>query len=93
MKQCVTTEDRYANHDLYLKPPAWRPGFRIPSTREPKAIEKRPQREVPAPEYSQKVYGAVFNKDDKGVYSASTRARPRRSPREIRKERPGARPC
>ena len=85
-KQCITTEDCYDNHDLYLNYLRGGPGFGDPIDREPKAIENDLNQKFLLPEYAQKVYGAVFTQDAKGVYSideAATRARRA----EIRKER------
>lgn len=85
-KQCITTEDCYANHDLYLNYLRGGPGFGDPLDREPKAIEADLNQKFLLPEYAQKVYGAVFTQDAKGVYTvdpAKTKARRV----EVRKER------
>ena len=85
-KQCMTTEDCYDNHDLYLNYLRGGPGFGDPIDREPKAIEKDLNEKFLLPEYAQKVYGAVFTQDAKGVYvvdAAKTQARRA----EMRKER------
>ena len=85
-KQCVTTEDCYDNHDLYLNYLRGGPGFGDPIDREPKAIEKDLNEKFLLPEYAQKVYGAVFSQDDKGVFSVDEgKTKARRA--EIRKER------
>jgi acetone carboxylase alpha subunit len=66
--------------------PARRPGFGDPIDREPKAIENDLNQKFLLPEYAQKVYGAVFTQDAKGVFvidAAKTQARRA----EIRKER------
>ena len=85
-KQCMTTEDCYDNHDLYLNYLRGGPGFGDPFDREPKAIEKDLNEKFLLPEFAKKVYGAVFAQDAKGVFSvdaAGTQARRA----ELRKER------
>lgn len=85
-KQCMTTEDCYDNHDLYLNYLRGGPGFGDPIDREPKAIEKDLNEKFLLPEYAQKVYGAVFSQNAKGAYvvdEAKTQARRA----EMRKER------
>lgn len=85
-KQCITTEDCYDNHDLYLNYLRGGPGFGDPIDREVKAIENDLNQKFLLPEYAQKVYGAVFTQDAKGVFTvdpALTQARRA----EIRKER------
>lgn len=77
-KQCITTEDCYANHDLYLNYLRGGPGFGDPIDREPQAIEADLNQKFLLPEYAQKVYGAVFTQDAQGVYAvdeAQTQAR------------------
>jgi acetone carboxylase alpha subunit len=85
-KQCITTEDCYANHDLYLNYLRGGPGFGDPIDRDPKAVEADLNQKFLLPEYAQKVYGAVFTQDAKGVFTldvAKTQARRA----EIRNER------
>ena len=85
-KQCITTEDCYANHDLYLNYLRGGPGFGDPIDRDPKAVEADLNQKFLLPEFAQKVYGAVFTQDAKGVFTldvAKTQARRA----EIRKER------
>ncbi|MBS0512834.1 MAG: hydantoinase B/oxoprolinase family protein [Proteobacteria bacterium] len=85
-KQCMTTEDCYDNHDLYLNYLRGGPGFGDPIDREPKAIENDLNQKFLLPEYAQKVYGAVFTQDAKGVFSVDpAKTQARRA--EIRKER------
>jgi len=85
-KQCITTEDCYDNHDLYLNYLRGGPGFGDPIDREPKAIENDLNQKFLLPEYAQKVYGAVFTQDAKGVFTVDpARTQARRA--EIRKER------
>ena len=77
-KQCITTEECYANHDLYLNYLRGGPGFGDPLDREPAAIEADLNQKFLLPEYAEKVYGAVFTQDAKGVYAvdaAKTQAR------------------
>ena len=85
-KQCMTTEDCYDNHDLYLNYLRGGPGFGDPIDRDVKAIEADLNQKFLLPEYAQKVYGAVFSQDAKGVFvidAAKTQARRG----EMRKER------
>ena len=85
-KQCMTTEDCYDNHDLYLNYLRGGPGFGDPIDREVKAIESDLNQKFLLPEYAQKVYGAVFTQDAKGVYSVdAAKTQVRRI--EMRKER------
>jgi acetone carboxylase alpha subunit len=85
-KQCMTTEDCYANHDLYLNYLRGGPGFGDPIDRDPKAIENDLNQKFLLPEFAQKVYGAVFTQDAKGVFAVdAAKTQARRG--EIRKER------
>ena len=85
-KQCMTTEDCYDNHDLYLNYLRGGPGFGDPIDRDPKAIETDLNQKFLLPEYAQKVYGAVFTQDAKGAYTVdAAKTRARRA--EMRKER------
>lgn len=85
-KQCMTTEDCYDNHDLYLNYLRGGPGFGDPIDREPKAIENDLNQKFLLPEYAQKVYGAVFTQDAKGVFAVDVaKTAARRA--EMRKER------
>jgi acetone carboxylase, alpha subunit len=85
-KQCMTTEDCYANHDLYLNYLRGGPGFGDPLDREVEAIEKDLNQLFLLPEFAKSVYGAVVSKDSKGVYSVdAAKTKARRV--EIRKER------
>ena len=85
-KQCITTEDCYANHDLYLNYLRGGPGFGDPLDREPKAIEADLNQQFLLPEYARKVYGAVFSQDAKGVFTVDAAATQARRA-EIRQER------
>ncbi|UCV24118.1 hydantoinase B/oxoprolinase family protein [Ferribacterium limneticum] len=85
-KQCMTTEDCYDNHDLYLNYLRGGPGFGDPIDREINAIENDLNQKFLLPEFAEKVYGAVFTQDAKGVFSIDADlTRQRRT--EIRKER------
>lgn len=85
-KQCITTEDCYDNHDLYLNYLRGGPGFGDPIDRDPKAIEKDLNQKCLLPEYAGKVYGAVFTEDSDGVFTVDeNKTKARRA--EIRKER------
>ncbi|MBS0345925.1 MAG: hydantoinase B/oxoprolinase family protein [Proteobacteria bacterium] len=85
-KQCITTEDCYSNHDLYLNYLRGGPGFGDPIDREPKAIEADLNQKFLLPEYAEKVYGAVLTQDAKGVFTVDpAKTQARRA--EIRKER------
>jgi acetone carboxylase, alpha subunit len=85
-QQCMTTEDCYDNHDLYLNYLRGGPGFGDPIDRETKAIENDLNQKFLLPEFAQKVYGAVISKDAKGVWTVdAAKTKARRA--EIRKER------
>lgn len=85
-KQCMTTEDCYDNHDLYLNYLRGGPGFGDPIDREISAIANDLNQKFLLPEFAEKVYGAVFTQDAKGVFSIDADlTRQRRT--EIRKER------
>jgi len=85
-KQCMSTEDCYDNHDLYLNYLRGGPGFGDPIDRDPKAIEADLNEKFLLPEYAQKVYGAVFTQNAKGVYTVdAAKTQARRI--EIREER------
>ncbi|UCV05115.1 hydantoinase B/oxoprolinase family protein [Dechloromonas denitrificans] len=85
-KQCMTTEDCYDNHDLYLNYLRGGPGFGDPIDREVKAIENDLNQKFLLPEFAEKVYGAVFTQNAKGVFSIdAAKTATRRA--EIRKER------
>ncbi|WP_265949056.1 hydantoinase B/oxoprolinase family protein [Dechloromonas sp. A34] len=85
-KQCMTTEDCYDNHDLYLNYLRGGPGFGDPIDREISAIENDLNQKFLLPEFAQKVYGAVFTQDAKGVFAIdATKTQARRA--AMRKER------
>jgi acetone carboxylase alpha subunit len=86
-KQCMTTEDCYDNHDLYLNYLRGGPGFGDPIDRDIKAIAKDLNEKFLLPEYAEKVYGAVvISQDAKGVWSVdAAKTKARRA--EFRKER------
>ena len=85
-KQCITTEDCYANHDLYLNYLRGGPGFGDPLDREPAAIAADLNQKFLLPEYARKVYGAVFTQDAQGVYAVdAAKTQARRA--EVRRER------
>lgn len=85
-KQCITTEDCYANHDLYLNYLRGGPGFGDPLDREPAAIESDLNQRFLLPEYARKVYGAVVTQDAKGVFTVDAAATQARRA-EVRRER------
>jgi acetone carboxylase alpha subunit len=68
-QQCMTTEDCYDNHDLYLNYLRGGPGFGDPLDREVDAIERDLNNALLLPEYARKVYGAVATKDANGVWT------------------------
>ena len=85
-KQCMTTEDCYANHDLYLNYLRGGPGFGDPLDREVASIENDLNQLFLLPEFAANVYGAVVSKNAKGQYSVdAAKTQARRA--EIRKER------
>ena len=85
-KQCITTEEMFDNGDLYLNYLRGGPGLGDPLDREIEAIEDDLNQNFILEEFAIKIYGAVFTKDDEGVYTVDadkTKARQA----EIRKER------
>lgn len=85
-KQCMTTEDCYANHDLYLNYLRGGPGFGDPLDREAPSIANDLNEKFLLPEFARKVYGAVIAQDAKGVWAVDAdKTKTRRA--EIRKER------
>ena len=85
-QQCMTTEDCYANYDLYLNYLRGGPGFGDPLDREIDAIARDLNNALLLPEYAQKVYGAVATKNGDGVWRVDAgRTAQRRE--EIRKRR------
>lgn len=85
-QQCMTTEDCYDNYDLYLNYLRGGPGFGDPLDREPDAIARDLNNAVLLPEYASKVYGAVVEQDDDGIWSVdAAHTAARRA--EIRRER------
>jgi len=85
-KQCMTTEDCYENHDLYLNYLRGGPGFGDPLDREPEFIAKDLNNSFLLPEYAEKVYGAVLSQDAAGVWTVDAQKTVKRRD-EIRKER------
>jgi acetone carboxylase alpha subunit len=85
-KQCMTTEDCYDNHDLYLNYLRGGPGFGDPIDREISAIEDDLNQKFLLPEFAEKVYGAVFTQDAKGAFTIDAELTKQRRT-EIRKER------
>ncbi|AOJ07544.1 hydantoinase B/oxoprolinase family protein [Burkholderia mayonis] len=73
-QQCMTTEDCYGNHDLYLNYLRGGPGFGDPLDREIDAIEHDLNNALLLPEYAQKVYGAVATRDANGVWTVDAKA-------------------
>lgn len=85
-QQCMTTEDCYGNYDLYLNYLRGGPGFGDPLDRETDAIAADLNNGFLLPAFAQKVYGAVLQQDERGMWSVDAeRTRARRA--EIRKER------
>jgi acetone carboxylase alpha subunit len=85
-KQCITTEEMFDNGDLYLNYLRGGPGLGDPLDREIEAIEDDLNQNFILEEFAIKIYGAVFTKDEEGVYTVDadkTKARQA----EIRKER------
>jgi len=66
--QCITTEECYANHDLYLNYLRGGPGFGDPLDRAAKSVESDLNQKFLLVEFARKVYGAVVSQDAKGVY-------------------------
>lgn len=84
--QCMTTEDCYDNHDLYLNYIRGGPGFGDPLDREPSAIEADLNNGFLLPEYAQKVHGVVATKDGQGEWTIDEKATALQR-LEIRKQR------
>ncbi|NPT59850.1 hydantoinase B/oxoprolinase family protein [Paraburkholderia elongata] len=85
-KQCMTTEDCYENHDLYLNYLRGGPGFGDPLDRETEAIAKDLNNGFLLPEFAEKVYGAVLAQDATGIWTVDAKKTVKRRG-EIRKER------
>jgi acetone carboxylase alpha subunit len=85
-KQCMTTEDCYENHDLYLNYLRGGPGFGDPLDRETAAIAKDLNDGFLLPEFAGKVYGAVLSRDAAGIWAVDAQKTMERRG-EIRKER------
>ncbi|MGA8943945.1 MAG: hydantoinase B/oxoprolinase family protein [Thermoactinomyces sp.] len=85
-KQAITTETIFENYDLYLNYLRGGPGFGDPLERSPKAVEGDLNGGYLLPRYAEKVYGAVFHRDEKGIYKVDEQATAKRR-QEIRKER------
>jgi acetone carboxylase, alpha subunit len=85
-KQCMTTEDCYENHDLYLNYLRGGPGFGDPLERETEAIAKDLNNGFLLPEFAEKVYGAVVSQDAAGIWMVDAQQTVKRRG-AIRKER------
>ncbi|MEZ5530498.1 MAG: hydantoinase B/oxoprolinase family protein [Porticoccaceae bacterium] len=85
-KQCITTEEMFDNGDLYLNYLRGGPGLGDPLDRELDAIQEDLNENFILEEFAQKIYGAVFTKDDVGVYTVDVEKTKARQA-EIRKER------
>jgi acetone carboxylase alpha subunit len=85
-KQAITTEAIFDNYDLYLNYLRGGPGFGDPLERKPEHIEVDLNGGYLLPEYAEKVYGAVFTRDEKGQYHVDpVKTEERR--KQIRQER------
>jgi len=84
--QAMTTEDIFANHDLYLNYLRGGPGFGDPLDREPAAVEADLNDRLVLPDYAETVYGAVFRQGDDGRYAIDAEATAQRRA-EMRKAR------
>ncbi|WP_434362639.1 hydantoinase B/oxoprolinase family protein [Parasalinivibrio latis] len=85
-QQCMTTEDCYDNHDLYLNYLRGGPGFGDPLDRDSESIAHDLNEAFVLPEFARKVYGAVLHQDENGVWSVDEKQTAIRRA-EIRKER------
>ncbi|MER2528004.1 MAG: hydantoinase B/oxoprolinase family protein [Candidatus Competibacter denitrificans] len=72
-QQCMTTEDCYANYDLYLNYIRGGPGFGDPLDRDLQAIARDLNQKFLLPEFALLVHGAVVNQDAKGVWSVDVK--------------------
>ena len=73
-QQCMTTEDCYADHDLYLNYLRGGPGFGDPLDRELPAIETDLNDGFLLPEFAQRVHGAVASRDARGRWTVDAKA-------------------
>ena len=73
-QQCMTTEDCYADHDLYLNYIRGGPGFGDPLDRELSAIETDLNDGFLLPEFAQRVHGAVASRDAQGRWTLDAKA-------------------
>lgn len=85
-QQCMTTEDCYANYDLYLNYIRGGPGFGDPLDRDVKAIAKDLNNKFILPEFALSVHGAVASQDNKGVWTVDPKKTEQKRA-QIRKER------
>ncbi len=85
-QQCMTTEDCYDNHDLYLNYLRGGPGFGDPLDRDCESIAHDLNEAFVLPEFARKVYGAVLHQDENGTWSVDDAGTGKRRT-EIRKER------
>lgn len=67
-KQCITTEAIFNNGDLYLNYLRGGPGFGDPLDRRIEHIEKDLNDNVLLEEFAQKVYGAIFSRNEEGDF-------------------------
>ncbi len=72
-QQCMTTEDCYANYDLYLNYLRGGPGFGDPLDRDPQSIARDLNQKFLLPEFALSVHGAVATQDAKGVWSVDVK--------------------
>jgi acetone carboxylase alpha subunit len=85
-QQCVSTENIFENHDLYLNYIRGGPGFGDPLDREVEAVAKDLNSRFVLPEFAEKVYGVVITQDKHQAWSVDvTKTAARRA--EIRRER------
>lgn len=85
-KQAITTEAIFENYDLYVNYLRGGPGFGDPLERRPELIEADLNGGYLLPRFAEKVYGAVFTRDEKGTYHVDA-AKTEERRRQIRQER------
>ncbi|WP_229333323.1 hypothetical protein [Grimontia hollisae] len=68
-QQCMTTEDCYDNHDLYLNYLRGGPGFGDPLDRDCPAIANDLNEKFVLPEFARNVYGAVIHQDENNLWT------------------------
>lgn len=85
-KQAITTEEMFADYDLYLNYMRGGPGFGDPIERSPKSVAKDANEGYLIPRFADKVYGVVLKKDKSGQFTVDHAGTEKRRD-EMRRER------